>query len=554
MRLGHEVPRIFTPPLRELTPSTSLGFAMNAFAAEVLGVTFLPWQKWLSIHALELLTDGRLRFRTILVLVARQNGKSTWAKVLVLFLMMVRRVGLVLGTAQDLDLAEDLWDETLDLLYDGDDDEAGELEELIARVTRVNGKKQFTLALPWRPTYKVRAANRRGGRGKTAGAVLLDELREHQTWDAWGAITKTTLTKEEAMVVCLTNAGDATSVVLRHLRMMAHAAIGDPDEINAAEAAPVVPHSGDDEDDGLVADVDEDALDEDDMFIAEWSAAPGTDRWDRDGWAQANPSMNHRHPDGTAALPEKNIASAARKDPDHVFFPENMCQWWAGAAAGPFPGDTWEQGVDAASRVEDPLSVTYGVDTSWDRTMTYVAIAGRREDGAGHVEVVAQRAGAEWVRDWVLARASAERPIRLAYQRRGAPASGLADMFEPRDTDTDAETEALRWVTLVPIEGAALGMACGRMFDAVVAADWKLDPDAEVREPPGRVFHRPQPVLDLAASTAHIKPAGDAWLWDRRTSPNDVAPLCAATWALDAMLTQPEVYRSAYEDAGLVVA
>ena len=131
---------------------------------------------------------------------------------------------------------------------------------------------------------------------------------------------------------------------------------------------------------------------------------------------------------------------------------------------------------------------------------------------------------------------------------------GFDDMHEPRDTDADAETEALRWVTLVPIEGAALGMACGRMFDAVVAADWKLDPDAEVREPPGRVFHRPQPVLDLAASTAHIKPAGDAWLWDRRKSPNDVAPLCAATWALDALLTQPEVYRSAYEDAGLVVA
>lgn len=554
MRLGREVPRVYTPPLRELTPQTSLGFAMVYFAENVLGVTLLPWQRWLSIHALELLPDGRLRFRTILVLVARQNGKSTWAKVLVLFLLMVRQVRLVLGTAQDLDLAEDLWDETLDLLYDGDDDEPGELEDLVARVQRVNGKKQFTLALPWRPTYKVRAANRRGGRGKTAGAVLLDELREHQTWDAWGAITKTTLTKEEALVVCLTNAGDATSVVLRHLRMMAHAAIGDPDGICEAEAAPVVPHARDDEDDDLAVEVDEDALDEDDMFIAEWSAPPGTDRWNRDGWAQANPSMNHRHPDGTAALPEKNIASAARKDPDHVFFPENMCQWWAGAAAGPFPGSTWEQGTDAESRVENPLSVTYGVDTSWDRTMTYVAIAGRRDDGAGHVEVVAQRAGIEWVREWVLARAGAERPIRLAYQKRGAPASGIADLFTDRDDDTDDQREALQWVELVPIEGAELGIACGRLYDAVAAADWSLDPDAEVREPPGRVFHRPQPVLDLAAGTAHVKPAGDAYLWDRRKSPNDVAPLCAVTWALDALLTQPEVYRSAYEDAGLVVA
>ena len=83
---------------------------------------------------------------------------------------------------------------------------------------------------------------------------------------------------------------------------------------------------------------------------------------------------------------------------------------------------------------------------------------------------------------------------------------------------------------------------------------WELDPDAEVREPPARVYHRPQPVLDLAAGTAHVKPAGDAYLWDRRKSPNDVAPLCAVTWALNALLTQPEVYRSAYEDAGLVVA
>ena len=148
MRLGREVPRVYTPPLRELTPQTSLGFAMVYFAENVLGVTLLPWQRWLSIHALELLPDGRLRFRTILVLVARQNGKSTWAKVLVLFLLMVRQVRLVLGTAQDLDLAEDLWDETLDLLYDGDDDEPGELEDLVARVQRVNGKKQFTLDLP----------------------------------------------------------------------------------------------------------------------------------------------------------------------------------------------------------------------------------------------------------------------------------------------------------------------------------------------------------------------------------------------------------------------
>ena len=38
---GCEAPRIFTPPLRELTAETSLGFMMIDFAAEVLGIDAL---------------------------------------------------------------------------------------------------------------------------------------------------------------------------------------------------------------------------------------------------------------------------------------------------------------------------------------------------------------------------------------------------------------------------------------------------------------------------------------------------------------------------------
>ena len=70
---GSEVPRLFTPPLRELTPATSLGFAADKFASDVLGIDLLPWQRWLLIHALELLEDGRPRFRTVLLLVARRR-------------------------------------------------------------------------------------------------------------------------------------------------------------------------------------------------------------------------------------------------------------------------------------------------------------------------------------------------------------------------------------------------------------------------------------------------------------------------------------------------
>ena len=86
-RQGCETPRIFTPPLRELTPETSLGFSVIDFSADVVGVELLPWQRWLLVHALEILPDRSFRFRNVVVLVARQNGKSTLAQILSLWFM-----------------------------------------------------------------------------------------------------------------------------------------------------------------------------------------------------------------------------------------------------------------------------------------------------------------------------------------------------------------------------------------------------------------------------------------------------------------------------------
>ena len=84
---GKTAPRIYTPPLRELTPDTSLGFEMCDFA-EALGFHLVPWQRWLLIHAFEILGeldgDWVLRFRTVLVLIARQNGKTLVTTVITL--------------------------------------------------------------------------------------------------------------------------------------------------------------------------------------------------------------------------------------------------------------------------------------------------------------------------------------------------------------------------------------------------------------------------------------------------------------------------------------
>lgn len=547
-RLGSETPRIFTPPLRELTPQTSLGFAAIEFATEVCDIDLYPWQRWLLIHALELdpaLTvdtidrRGRLdpifRFRKVVVLVARQNGKSTLSQVLSLFFLYVLGTDLVLGTAQDLDTAEEVWDGALDII-----EETPELAALADKPIRVNGKKTIRLLSGER--YKVKAANRRAGRGLSGDLILLDELREHQSWDAWGAITKTTQARPAAMIWALSNAGDATSVVLRYLRKRAHEALGDPDGINADDDPSRLLPSAAEVDDladltespGQDLEPEDFEEDVDSLGLFEWSAPPGCSVLDRDGWAWANPSMGY-------GISERTIAGDAHGDPEWVFRTEVLCQWSDGSLEGPFPPGQWERGVDVDSAIADDSRLVFALDVSADRTHSHIAVAGFRDDGLPHVEVVASRAGTDWPLTWISERATADEPMTVVVQARGAPASSLID-----------DLKALDHVDVVEVGGTDLGNATARLYDAVK--------ESALVEQPGQVprrqglCHLPQPVLDVAAATAVPKILSDGGMaWDRRKSPTDIAPLVAVTFALWHLL-QPveEPARSAYEDRGVL--
>src|SRR5690625_5702884 len=51
---GKREPRVFTPPLRELTPETSLGILAVEVAEQMCGMDLYPWQEILHIHGLQL--------------------------------------------------------------------------------------------------------------------------------------------------------------------------------------------------------------------------------------------------------------------------------------------------------------------------------------------------------------------------------------------------------------------------------------------------------------------------------------------------------------------
>lgn len=516
--LGNQVPRIYTPPLRELTPATTLGFAFVDFCAE-RGIELLPWQDWLAKHMLELLPNGKFRFRTIVLLVARQNGKSTFAQLLALFFMYVVEVPLILSTAQNLDIAEEVWQGGVDMV-EGDD-------ELVLQRTRVvqqRGSKALELDNGAR--WKVQAATRRGGRGLSGDLVMLDELREHQTWEAWSAISKTTMARDNAIVFALSNAGDVSSVVLRHLRMQAHRALGDPDGlwVDPATGLPIEP---------VIIDLDDDELPDDETLgIFEWSAHPSRSTRDRAGWQEANPSLGY-------TITEKAILSALTSDPEWTFRTEVLCQWSSTTLETVFPTGTWEKGIDELSAVR-PGPVFYGVDVSWSRQMTYIAAAGLREDGKVHVEVVAARPGLEWVVPWLESKDRAHKPAGVVWQKAGAPVSSLTEAFEAAaKRPVDSTFNRLH---LVPWQGTELGRASGTLYDLIVGnADVPLD------ERETRLRHRPQPALDIAVRAAVVKQAGDSWMWDRSKSPADIAPLVAVTGAAWALINKPPARRSVYD-------
>lgn len=493
---GSTEPRVSTPPLRELTPETSLGFAAGEFAREVLRLTLYPWQEWLLIHMLEIVGDldgaWHFRFRTVIVLVARQNGKSTLSQVLSLFFMYVLQVALVIGTAQDLDVANEIWSDALSIAED-----TPELNDQIAKVDR---NKTKCVELVTGSRYMVKALSRRVARSLAADLILLDELREHQTWAPWSAIANTTMARPKAQVLCLSNAGDALSVVLRFFRMTAHRALGDPDGICAAADMNLLV------DDGVETNVAAESL-----GIFEWSAEPGGSVYDRDRWVQANPAL------GYGMLTERSLQAMIATSPEWVARTENLCQWTDAAIGGVFPPGKWEAGVvDGASQIDG--EVVACVEVSKDRLHASIAYAGSTVEGLPQVELVAYVSGAEAAEEWLLSPERSTRPRLVLLRTRGANKS-MGD---------DLRSGGL---TVVEWKAVDVPTACVELYDAVRGVDDAVEC--------GDLRHTAHDVLDGAAVSAVTRPRDGQWIWDAEASNVDVSPLYAVTGALWALRHDP---------------
>lgn len=471
--LGSTLPRIWTKPLIQGPPgpcgcgcaldeTTSYGFDVADFARHVLGTPLDPWQRFLVIHAGELLPDGRPRFRTVLAIIARQQGKSFLLSVLILFWMFVEQQPLILATSTDRGYAKRAWMTTVDTAK-GNPHLAAELAP--NPTTLQIGEEEFRVG---RSKYRFAAVNRRTGRSLTIHRLVLDEIREHTSFDAWGASTNAMNAVPDAQVWAVSNQGDDQSVVLDWLRDAALAYLehdtGDPR-----------------------------------LGIFEWSAPPGSKPDDPQALCAANPSVGRGRTDletliGSARQAMTGDAEALTKHKTEV-----MCMRVAKLDPAIDP-DAWDAcGTDTPIDLSvHRRKVALCVDVSLDGTHASL-VAAAQLDGVVHTEVVAAWDGRDCTQHLRAALPGVVERVKpgvVGWFPNGPAAAVTAELADRKGN----RTWPPRYVKVEEIRGGVTAVCMG-LADLVLAGD---------------VLHPKDPML-----TAHIGAAerlfrGDAWVFGRK--------------------------------------
>lgn len=490
--LGSVEPRLWTPPLRELTPATSYGFAVVDFARDVLEAPLDPWQEWCVIHGGELLPDGRPRFRTLLILVARQNGKTHLLVVLTLFWLFVELAdlddALVLGTSTKLDYAQESWEKACKMAR-----RVPELDALIPKkggIRRANGEQVLRIESGGR--YKIAASNAEGGRSLTIHRLVLDELRQHHDYSAWDASVPATNAVRHGQVIGISNAGGERSVVLNETRQAALAYIADG--------------TGDER-----------------LGLFEYSAPDGASPIDPVALAQANPQYGRRiDPDALLAAGARALAAGGEQLTG--FRTEIMCQRVKLLDPAIDP-EAWD-----ACRVDGTLDdvrqrVALCIDVSLDGLHATLAAAAVLDDGTVRVEPVQAWAGLDATRQL---RAQLPelvhriRPRALGWFPAGPAAAVAAGLAE-------------RKAGALPGRWPPAGVDVAELRGEVTAVCMGLVEQVTARQ----LVHAGDPLLDDQVGWTEKHWQGDAWRFARRGTAGHCDAVYAAAGAAHLARTMP---------------
>lgn len=467
--VGAQRPRV------ELVPDyvSSAGEEAVEFCTSI-GLHLDPWQRHVVRESLGERRDGRYAAFEVAVLVPRQNGKGAILEARELAGLFLFEEGLILHSAHEFKTAQEAFRRVLAHV-----ENAPDLRKRVARVRTSHGEEGIELKSGARLRFVARSTG--SGRGFSGDTVILDEAYNLAS-EGMSALLPTLSARPNPQIWYTSSAGMATSDQLRRVRER-----------------------------GLAGESKR-------LAYFEWSAEADVDLDSRAAWAQANPALGIR-------ITEEFIESERDAMDDTGFSRERLGIWFDPAAQMVIDGRKWAALADPGSRIEGPL--VFAVDATPERSGAAIAVAGRRKDGLGHVEVVDVRSGTGWVVD---------RVVELHQRRK--PRAWVLDPASAAGAWIPALQE--RGIEPVLITGREMAQACGALYEDVVEN--------------GALRHIDQPQLNAALSGARKRHLSDAWAWHRRDSTVDISPLVAVTLAWHGVATHgaPEK-RSAYEDDDLVV-
>lgn len=453
-----------------MTPETSYGFDVDDFARDVMLHPLDPWQRWLAIHGGELLPDGSPRFSVVLVLVSRQNGKTELLVVLTLFWLYLERVGTVLGTSTKLDYAKESWLKAVKLARKIPD----LASEIPARggVRKANGEQELVVVPgggdaddPDAGRYKIAASNDEGGRSLSIDRLILDELRQHHSYDAWDASEPTTSAVTGSQIWALSNAGSDKSVVLNDKRADALAFI-------------------------------EKGEGDDDLGLFEWSAEKDADPTDIEALAQANPNLGYRK-DAKKLLANARRAVARGGEALTGFQTEHMCIRVQLLDPAIDPG-AWKRCLDPGGLEAARSRVALCLDVAPDELHATMYAAAVLPDGRVRVDFVADWSGpgcTDRLRRELPGQLAKLKPQVLGWLPNGPAAALAADL---------ADRKRRGWppagVTVEEIRGELAAVCMG--FNEQATA--------------GQLAHSGDPLLDAHVGGAERLKRGDTWVFSRK--------------------------------------
>lgn len=227
--------------------------------------------------------DGKFLYREVAVVVGRQNGKTTFTKPLIVARLKGGR--RILHIAQVRRLPREMWEQVAAVIEETAEDLLPRRRGKIIWPRRQAGAEEISLTNDG--SYRIAAAINGSARGLSGDDLIIDELREMETWEALNSANPALRFSDDPQTIYLSNTGTDDSVVLNSLRDRAGE---DPS-----------------------------------LAYLEWSADPDYAPDDRRGWIQANPSVGH-YPQVLRDL-EKDYLAAKLGGNLAGFETEALCRW-----------------------------------------------------------------------------------------------------------------------------------------------------------------------------------------------------------------------------------